>query len=184
VGADDRLVGLDDKPLGDQTVVAGTCLKFDLQPTGRDVTFTGPGGATKTIPADTATDTFFNFTVGEPGNYTVSVNGGPAVTFAGVQAKRLRVELADFKFRPPEIKLEAGERYLIDTPNVHSATHNLFIGHWDGSGQQEILAKSPDSVAPGSSGPFLAQLEEGTYTMWCNIPGHYDLGMVGTVTVS
>jgi cytochrome c oxidase subunit 2 len=184
LGADNRLLGTDGNPIADQTVVAGTCLKFDLQPTGRDVSFTGPFGRVKTIPANTRTDTFFNITVPDAGNYTVFANQGPAVTFTGVTAKQLKVELGPFKLLPPEIKLKANERYLVEPVNTHSAVHNLFIGHWDGKGEQQILAQSPDAVSPGSSGPFLVQLPAGRYDMWCNVPGHYGLGMVGTVVVS
>jgi uncharacterized cupredoxin-like copper-binding protein len=184
LGAGNRLETADGAPLGAQTVLAGTCLKFDLAPNPAPVTFTASGGHTKTIPANTRADSFFGFKVPTTGNFTVYANDGPTVTFTAITATRVEVDLADFRLNPVEVKLEAGKSYLIEATNVHSVVHNLFIGHWDGKGAQSVLAKSPDAVAAGTVGPFVANLPAGTYDMWCNVPGHYGLGMVGKVVVA
>jgi uncharacterized cupredoxin-like copper-binding protein len=36
---------------------------------------------------------------------------------------------------------------------------------------------------PGESAPHTFDLKPGTYVMVCNVPGHYDAGMYGTLTV-
>ncbi len=48
--------------------------------------------------------------------------------------------------------------------------------------QLEIVASSED-LNPGEQETLTADLEAGDYVMICNIPTHYDAGMVTTFTV-
>ncbi len=63
---------------------------------------------------------------------------------------------------------------VIAYDNKGAAGHNLRI---DGVDAAKI------SVQPGEVGVVTVKLIKGTYTMYCNLPGHRDAGMQATLTV-
>ncbi len=86
----------------------------------------------------------------------------------------VRVTLSDFKVTPERSTFPAG-RVKLQLRNTGATMHNLRI---DG------LATSAN-VPPGGSSLFdLGKLEPGTYTWYCTVAGHRDIGMVGTFTVT
>lgn len=119
------------------------------------------------------------------GDYTLIVRGREGVLaermFTAVEATIREVDMADFVFEPGVLEVTAGETYLVRVTNTHNTAHNLFIGPSFG---QEPVARSP-TVGPGGSGAFLYQpTESGVLEMWCNVPGHYSLGMHGDVQIA
>jgi mono/diheme cytochrome c family protein len=75
-----------------------------------------------------------------------------------------------FTFRTAQAK--AG-KITIDMPNKSSSQHNIAI---DGKGAGKI-------VGTGATSTFTATFAPGTYTFYCQVPGHKQAGMVGKLIV-
>ncbi|MFN8112415.1 MAG: plastocyanin/azurin family copper-binding protein [Solirubrobacterales bacterium] len=107
----------------------------------------------------------------------------------------LTVKMNEYNFIPDDAKAKAGS-VTIDAENVGKMPHELVLAKSDldpaklpttsdGSVDEEALdtvGEAPD-VAPGDTGSFTADLEPGSYVMFCNLPGHYASGMYGSLTV-
>ena len=108
----------------------------------------------------------FGFSVRDHGSSTATTPGAPALT-------KSRVILTDFKITPDRTTYPAGP-ITLRVINNGSVAHSLVI---DG------LAKTAD-IAPGVSANLdLGSLEPGTYTWYCAVAGHADIGMKGTFAV-
>jgi len=80
------------------------------------------------------------------------------------------------------------------TSNEGTVVHELEIVEGDGSGitlSQGVADLSGvtvidevEDVVPGVTVELEVDLEPGVYTLLCNYPGHYEMGMVTTVTVT
>lgn len=68
-------------------------------------------------------------------------------------------------------------KVTIDFDNPQSLTHDVAIESADGEevGATDLIADASDSTT--------VELEPGTYTFYCSVPGHREAGMEGTLTV-
>jgi plastocyanin len=84
------------------------------------------------------------------------------------------IEAGDLYFDPEEVSAEAGavEFSLV---NVGAVEHDLVI---EEAGDVEVARADPGETVTGS-----IELESGTYTYYCSIPGHR-AAMEGTLEVS
>jgi plastocyanin len=82
----------------------------------------------------------------------------------------------DIAFTKTDISTTAGSD-TIDFDNESSTGHNVEIQDADGN----VVAKT-DTIT-GSKTSTVADLKAGTYTFFCDIPGHREAGMEGTITV-
>ena len=80
------------------------------------------------------------------------------------------------KFEPTELEAEAGEVAIGLTAEA-AVEHNVVIEGVNGDAPV-VEANS------GSTNVGAVELEPGTYTFFCSIPGHRTAGMEGTLTVS
>jgi len=103
--------------------------------------------------------------VGEPG-------GGAA----GAALELTAPEDGTFAFDPDALDAAAGEVAITFT-NPASIEHDVHIEQ-DG---EEVAAS--DLVADGDSTEVSAKLEPGDYVYFCNVPGHREGGMEGTLSV-
>lgn len=87
------------------------------------------------------------------------------------------VQLREFRFVPSSLHVKAGT-----TPfclvNSGTMTHDLVVTDQAG----KVLGKS-DQVQPGGSRRFPITLQPGTYLLLCDLPGHRESGMSGSLTV-
>jgi uncharacterized cupredoxin-like copper-binding protein/mono/diheme cytochrome c family protein len=81
------------------------------------------------------------------------------------------VESHDIFFQPTEIDVPSDTEVTILLPNLGAAPHNFSI---------DALDISVD-IAPGETKDVTLTAPEGTYEYYCNIPGHAEAGMVGTL---
>jgi plastocyanin len=81
-----------------------------------------------------------------------------------------------FAFTETELTTSAGAN-TIDFDNPSDVPHNVYIE--DDSG--ELLAET--ETVTGEATTAEAELEAGTYTYFCDVPGHREGGMEGTLTV-
>ena len=107
----------------------------------------------------------------------------------------LTIELSEFAFTPSEIALTAGQPYIITVTNVGTVKHEFtaedFFGTVafrkaeDASGEFKAPAPREVEVFAGESiDLYLIPTADGTYDLVCEIEGHFEAGMFGTITVA
>ncbi len=91
-------------------------------------------------------------------------------------AKEFTVEGSEFKFNPASITVGKGENVRITFKNAGTTGHSFVIGDL-GVSTKVIPAGSAESVE------FIAD-KSGTFSFYCSVPGHKDMGMKGEIIVS
>ena len=112
------------------------------------------------------------------------------------KAKRtIRVEMSDaMRFTPSEIEVRRGEVVRFVAANKGQVLHEMVLGTMeDLTKHAEMMKKFPGMehdapymahVAPGKSGEIGWRFTDaGTYYFGCLIPGHFEAGMVGKISV-
>jgi plastocyanin len=98
---------------------------------------------------------------------------------SGQPAGSIKVSMTEFAFAPKDISVPTGKVVLF-LANAGQAPHDMVV--LDSSGKQ--VAKS-DLVQAGNDSLFtIDNLPAGTYTFVCDVQGHREAGMVGTLTVT
>jgi uncharacterized cupredoxin-like copper-binding protein/mono/diheme cytochrome c family protein len=99
----------------------------------------------------------------------------PAADNAGDSATsdQFTVVSHDIFFEPTEIEIPANQDVKILLPNEGASLHNFAI---------DELGISVD-IAPGETAEATINAAPGTYEFYCNVPGHKEAGMVGTLVV-
>ena len=79
-----------------------------------------------------------------------------------------------FKFEQTRLTAKAGETVALRLENTHNAPHSFDVD----------ALKVHVPAAPGTQGLILfTPTTPGTYTFYCGVPGHRELGMEGTLIV-
>ena len=86
-------------------------------------------------------------------------------------SNQFTVESYDIYFEPTEIEVPSDTEVTILLPNLGAAPHNFSI---------DALDVSVD-IAPGETKEVTITAPEGEYEYYCNVPGHKEAGMVGTL---
>jgi len=98
---------------------------------------------------------------------------------SGLAVQGTEVKLTEYKFDPKEISVKSGKA-TFTLVNAGTTSHDMTIA--DSSGK--IVAKS-EVVQAGDSKYFtIDNLPAGSYQIYCDLPGHKDSGMVGTLTAT
>lgn len=137
-------------------LIAAAALATGLAACGDD---DGGDSSSPATAADTSTST------------TATETGGVGAT--------VRIEAdpnGDLAFTESEIDAPAGNA-TIEFDNPSSTPHNVEIESADG---EEVAAT--DTITDGKTSTT-ADLQPGTYTFYCDVPGHREGGMEGTLTV-
>jgi uncharacterized cupredoxin-like copper-binding protein len=113
------------------------------------------------------------------------------------KAKRtVRVEMTDqMRFHPAEITIKRGEVVRFIPVNKGQVLHEMVLGTMDELKKHaELMKKHPGMehdephmahVAPGQQGVMGWQFTKaGEFFYGCLIPGHFEAGMIGKVTVT
>jgi uncharacterized cupredoxin-like copper-binding protein len=88
-------------------------------------------------------------------------------------------------FDPVQANAPAGQKIRIVLMNAGRAQHNLCVEFQ--AGQEPVCVPAgPADYLPGGEtrGKNVNTPGPGSYTYWCNVPGHRQAGMVGTLTVA
>lgn len=104
---------------------------------------------------------------------TPEAAGSPTAGNGGATA--LTVDMIDLQFVPNMLTIPADTDVTITVINKGVLPHNFSVT------DQPI---DSGEVSPGQSADVVVNLPAGTYEIYCNIPGHKEAGMVGTLTVS
>jgi len=91
------------------------------------------------------------------------------------QVDRDEVLLGDFYFEPAELEVQSGQEVTLRLRNVGATIHNFRIDEFQvdqdvEAGRDETITFTPDQA--------------GTFRIICDIPGHVEAGMVGTLRVT
>jgi uncharacterized cupredoxin-like copper-binding protein len=109
--------------------------------------------------------------------------------------RTIRIRMADtMRFTPAHIVVKRGETVRLVATNRGAVLHELVLGTPDDLRRHaEMMRKWPGMahdeahmvhVRPGKTGQIVWQFTEpGEFQFACLIPGHYEAGMVGRVTV-
>lgn len=112
-------------------------------------------------PASDEDDEDVPAATGDGGDATVSISADPS---------------GDLAFTKTDLTTTAGSD-TIDFDNESSTGHNVEIEDADG----DVVAET-DTIE-GSETSTVADLKPGTYTFFCDVPGHREAGMEGTLEV-
>jgi uncharacterized cupredoxin-like copper-binding protein len=111
----------------------------------------------------------------------------------GPQSVTLDVDMVEFMFNPENLSVPAGAEVTINLSNSGTVEHEMVIF------KQGIVTTPPvmedfieenvfweEELEAGESGTFTftAPSEPGEYQIICAIPGHFEAGMEGTLTVT
>jgi outer membrane protein assembly factor BamB/plastocyanin len=146
--------------------VASAVLAFQL-PAGTTGT---PSSATSTDATATETPAAAAAPSATPAAASQETAGETPVGSTASQA----VQLVDIAFVPPTLEMPADAPVTVTLSNTGAAVHNFNI--------DELNIHSGD-VPPGQSSEVTITAPAGTYQYYCNVPGHKEAGMIGTLTV-
>jgi plastocyanin len=90
-----------------------------------------------------------------------------------------KVTMSEFKFDPSSIDVKAG-KVTFFLVNSGSQAHDMVVSDSGG----KVLAKSDIVQGGNSSDLTVDDLPAGTYTIYCDLPGHRAAGMQGTLTAT
>ena len=129
-------------------------------------------------------DRVYNAAVEADGGYPTP---GPAPAKAGASAAQptpaaggdaaaapITIASEDIRFEPKQVEIPANTDVTVKLPNNGASPHNFSI---------DALKISVDLPAGEQDATTTINAAPGSYEYYCNIPGHKDAGMVGTLTV-
>jgi plastocyanin len=94
---------------------------------------------------------------------------GPAISTVTIEAGNLF-------FKPKTVTLTPPGIYSLKLVNTASGEHTLVFG-------SRVPGFRLDVVGDGSTQELKIDLKQGSYTFWCDVPGHRAAGMEGKITV-
>lgn len=103
-----------------------------------------------------------------------STAASPRAATAAGTVQTVDVQMVDFKFIPSTITIPANTPVKFVFRNTGLALHNFSI---------DALKTSTD-VPSGTTAETTITAPAGTYQFYCDQPGHKEMGMVGTLTVT
>jgi plastocyanin len=99
---------------------------------------------------------------------------GPPAASDSAAPGTLRIEAHEFALTPKDLRTAPGT-VAVEYVNAGAIPHTLLI---DGASGLKLEVASAGDVDSGT-----VKLEPGTYTLYCDIPGHREAGMETALTV-
>jgi plastocyanin/mono/diheme cytochrome c family protein len=97
---------------------------------------------------------------------------GTETSGGGQAASGLTLEAVDIAFKPTELTVKADTPTTVTITNTGAALHNFSVAE---------LGVSVD-IQPGETQTVEINAPAGSYQFYCDVPGHKEAGMVGTLT--
>jgi uncharacterized cupredoxin-like copper-binding protein len=135
-------------------------------------------------------------TSGAPGADQYVANSADFVSAADWDAKKtVTIELAEMSFTPQDITLEAGQPYVLEIVNKGTEKHEFTADEFF----RTVATRKAETAESEVKVPFFTEIEvfagksvelfiiplvPGTYDLVCEIEGHFEQGMFGTITVT
>lgn len=95
------------------------------------------------------------------------------------------VELREgFRIIPTDYEAQPGQTLLLRVRNTAPIVHNLYIGAFDANAPDHGARWKTPTLETGDSYDLAVELpaEAGKWEWWCDVPGHREAGMVGTLS--
>jgi uncharacterized cupredoxin-like copper-binding protein len=116
--------------------------------------------------------------------------GGGSPSDSGGGSNSIDVTLADFSFTPKDWTVPANTSITLNIKNNGSVAHTWVLLNkaitppYSNADQSDVVFASPQ-IQPGKSQTvtFTSPATPGTYEVICDLPGHLEAGMEGTLTV-
>ncbi len=89
----------------------------------------------------------------------------------------VRMTAGEFFFAPREVAASPGAVTVV-VRNDGAIEHNVVLAGTGGKSVAEVAV-----IEPGQTAEIRTAIHEGTYTIYCSLPGHREAGMVATLTV-
>lgn len=111
----------------------------------------------------------------------------------GSSTKSVTVNLREFSFTPSDFTVKAGQEVTLNLKNLGALNHNLHImligsevvQQWEDEDEAHTIIEIGNLDGGASTSvTFTAPETPGTYQFVCSIPGHFQQGMTGTMTVT
>jgi len=151
------------QPSANATEAPATTPPSSAEPTAAASPAPSASGPTGPEPSPTA-----------EGSPETQPSGSPEASASAGAGNDVALTAVDLAFQPKDFTIAANTDVTIDLTNSGAAIHNFF---------QPDSNANTGQVNPGTSATAVVNLAPGTYQFWCNIPGHKEAGMVGTITV-
>ncbi len=108
----------------------------------------------------------------------------------GSKTSTIDVTMADIKFDPSTWTVNAGSQVTVNIKNTGTVEHTWTVmktpisGSYTAANQSDIYYNS-DKIPAGTTKTvtFTAPSQPGNYQVICTVPGHFEAGMVGQLTV-
>lgn len=91
------------------------------------------------------------------------------------------VVMTDYAYHPRDLPVRRGQ--TVTVVNEGGIAHNLTIERGPNPREETERLAGTDSFLKGDSERLRVDLTAGRYVMVCTVPGHRELGMVGTLAV-
>jgi plastocyanin len=104
-------------------------------------------------------------------------DGGAATNHRGPNT----VVMTDYAYHPRDLRVLRGQTLTV--VNEGGIAHNLTIERGTNPGEETERLAGTDSFLKGDTEHLRVDLTPGRYVMVCTVPGHRELGMVGTLAV-
>jgi plastocyanin len=91
------------------------------------------------------------------------------------------VVMTDYEYHPRDVRVRRGQTLTV--LNEGGIAHNLTIERGPDPRDETDRLAGTDSFLKGDSEQVRVDLTPGRYVMVCTVPGHRELGMVGTLAV-
>lgn len=106
-------------------------------------------------------------------------NGGSSTPAPTIGAKTIAVDAAEFAFTPNKFDAKVGDKLTFKITNKGTLDHSFVIAGPDG-----VVITRTDVKQGGSASLDFTPTKAGAYQISCDVPGHKDSGMVGTLTIT
>ncbi len=109
--------------------------------------------------------------------------------------KTVTIDMSEFAFTPKDITLEAGQPYILEVINTGKVKHEFTAEDFF----RTVATRKAETAESEVKVPFFTEIEvfagkkadlyiipliPGTYILVCEIEGHFEAGMFGTITVT
>lgn len=99
----------------------------------------------------------------------------PAEVGQEAEVREITVEGQEFSFSPGSITVTEGERIRLTFTNVGSFPHNFIV---------DELGIATQTIPPGGSDTIeFTSNQSGTFSFYCSVGNHRELGMEGTLDI-
>jgi plastocyanin len=136
-------------------------------------TLTVTEDAAAAVPAENGAEPAASPAEASPAAATPNAGGEEQAAAGQAVGESVEVVSHDIFFEPAELSIPADSDVTVRLPNEGVTPHNFSI---------DELGISVD-IAPGATEETVINAPAGEYEYYCNVPGHKQAGMVGTLTV-